>query len=211
MHWTHLLLAFGATAFALPSNRNVCQSEPHVIDEIQNDREARAYCSSSVLHIPTHTTAVTTIWTPPPKHVTSTVFTTSTHTAFTTHIISQTTTEHFTDTVTDHLTLSTTDVFDSTLTVVTTDIIYQTDTATITALSTATITNIVTETDTNVVTTTSTATYEQLYERNFRGESYQHWHNQQQDNVTKPLQGLQSKVVSEICPCLHLQPQQSLI
>ncbi|KAJ5536217.1 hypothetical protein N7513_009403 [Penicillium frequentans] len=205
MHWTHLLLAFGATAFALPSNQNVCQSERHVVDEIQNDREARAYCSSSVLHIPTHTTTVTKTWTPPPKHVTSTVFRTSTHTALTTHIVSQTTTEHLTDTVTDHLTLSTTDVIDSTLTVVTTDIVYQTDTATITALSTATITNIVTETDTNVVTATSTATYEQVYGRDFRGESYQHWPNHQQDNVPKPLRGLQSKVVSEICSCLHLQ------
>lgn len=205
MHWTQLLLAFGVTAFALPSNQNVCQSERHVIEGIQNDREARAYCSSSVLHIPTHTTTVTETWTPPPKLVTSTVFRTSTHTALTTHIISQTITEHLTNTITDHLTLSTTDLIDSMLTVVITDTVYQTDTATITALSTATITNLVTETDTNVVTATSTATYEQVYGRDFRGEPYQRWPHQQQGNVPKSLRGLQSNVVSEICSCLHLQ------
>ncbi|KAJ5934395.1 hypothetical protein N7466_003942 [Penicillium verhagenii] len=212
MHWTQLLLAFGATAFALPSNQNVCQSEKQVINEIENDREAREYCRNIVLHIPTHTATVTETWTPPPKLVTNTVFRTSTHTALTTHIISQTSTEHFTDTVTDHLTLSTTDVVDSTLTLMTTDIVYQTDTATITTLSTATITNLVTETDTNVVTATSTATYEQVYGRDFRGDQYGNWPNQgpqwpnqQQGNVPKPLRRLGSKVVSEICSCLHLQ------
>lgn len=174
--------------------REFCLLEVLVIDVLELDSKADAFCTS-VLNIKTATSTITTTSTPVVTTDTATAYTTGTVTTTTTATITDTISDYFTATEIDYVTTPTTDIVDVTSTISTTITVNQTETDTATDYFTATVTDDVSETLTSTVTAVSTAI---VYDR-------RELHERAQAVATPAcLKGLGITFASKACSCLHL-------